>query len=304
MKGIDIISGSPHSCANDCVDVHRENQKQLSLFMQTSSSAATQVCAKLPCPAPSRAPRAFTLIELLVVIAIIAILAAMLLPALSRAKERAHRTTCRSNMRQVSLTALMYAMDNQDKFPSLQFGNNNNMHAVWLPTDVFLDFIQRGKLATNVLTCPNKNRDTKWITVGANRTRVGFFCLWGFPTEGDTRDRSLNDGPPLPFAAPWDSPKKTTDNTRYTVLLADIISKGTDVYGDLREVTDAPHTKDGPRVSGSGQVVDPAVIGSEGGNVGLVDGSVAWRKQGAMRQRWVFWNTTTRQPDQSYIGYW
>jgi prepilin-type N-terminal cleavage/methylation domain-containing protein len=65
----------------------------------------------------SRCQFGFTLIELLVVIAIIAILAALLLPALSRARQKAQRFNCISNLKQVELAISLYTMDNNNQYP-------------------------------------------------------------------------------------------------------------------------------------------------------------------------------------------
>src|SRR5690554_4737761 len=86
-------------------------------------------------PAPQRTRRAFTLVELLVVIGIIALLIAILLPALQKARMAAQTVSCASQMRQIHLAFVQYAMSNNQCVPrravSFKMSNDKDYGAGW-----------------------------------------------------------------------------------------------------------------------------------------------------------------------------
>jgi prepilin-type N-terminal cleavage/methylation domain-containing protein/prepilin-type processing-associated H-X9-DG protein len=148
--------------------------------------------------------KGFTLIELLVVIAIIAILAAILFPVFARARDAARKTACISNVKQLTMGALMYSQDNDEMTVTNRWEPHNPYGVNYYPT--WIDLIYPYLKSDGVANCPNMNNplnpdfpghlDVSCFTYSQykNWPPSSHYCLpYGMP-ESFGRDPALTSG--------------------------------------------------------------------------------------------------------------
>jgi type II secretory pathway pseudopilin PulG len=220
----------------------------------------------------------------LVVIAIIAILASLLLSALGMAKERSRRTVCRNNLKQFNLAVILYAGDNEDWLPR---GETDRMGPEASHTPLLScktrDMILKYARPIKVLDCPNLAKSFEQNAGWRVWTQDGYGIAIGYHYLGGHTNTPWE--PSENVANTWISPQKATENPQL-VLLADL-----NIYAYSVSRILAPHTARGYAIREDKDFAandalynqTPRDIGAKGGNVGLMDGSVAWKKISRMR---------------------